>query len=482
MTRSTETPDLTSHEQKISYTSMYNMANRKPTNNAIGKPQRMPAKQIVQHNGGLDDAVYFDSVGGVAQSNGKVCVVSSRGLSTSYLDGKDFCSWSITLKKSNVKLQEVGIVGTNDIENIAVASRGVRFTNELGARCVFGSKLRTGAVYYDAISEHGLREYRDLSKDHVRGWCANEVITVAVDLKEWRCHFILRGPSRLEVHKSVPMQKNKVYYPFISFAGDCKYDVSDVTVGKISQYQNPKPSDPDPSNDELKTSSSDASTNNDTAKPAAGPMDNMVKPESPLTEFPAQYVKHRGRATDAVYFDSVGVTQSNGKVCVVSSRGLRPADRNGDDSYSWSIRILSSGVELQEIGIVGTNEIGNIAMSDRGARFTNELGARCVYGCEMGTRAVYYYATSEDGKSRYQDLSKEYRRLWCEGDVITVAVNLKTWRCSFLLNGTTVRKSVPIQNNKVYYPFISFAGDCRDCRYCCWLSDVTVAKIPKNQN
>ena len=100
------------------------------------------------------------------------------------------------------------------------------------------------------------------------------------------------------------------------------------------------------------------------------------------------------------FFDKAVHNTSNGKVCLLSSKGLRRG------SYEWTVRILKSDVDWQEIGVVGTADFDGIAIDERGVVATKALGARSVYGCELTSNSVYYASFNECGAKRcYRDLS-----------------------------------------------------------------------------
>ena len=97
----------------------------------------------------------------------------------------------------------------------------------------------------------------------------------------------------------------------------------------------------------------------------------------------------------AVHFDQISVTESNQKMCLLSSNGLKSGQ------HTWAVQILKTDIEAQEIGVVGCSEIEGIDISDEGISATNAFGARAVYGSELGTNKNYYGSYNEDGKGIY---------------------------------------------------------------------------------
>jgi len=157
-----------------------------------------------------------------------------------------------------------------------------------------------------------------------------------------------------------------------------------------------------------------------------------------------------------IHFDTVSVTKSNGKVCLLSSGPLQSG------THEWSITIRRCDVEQQEIGIVGTADLDGIELSDDGVRATASLSARAVYGNELCSDTTYYCSFNRDNKQRcFKDLSPTRVIGWCTNDVLTVKLDLDRGRIKFLINGEKVRKTLSIQRDNVYHPFIAFAGDCQ---------------------
>jgi len=157
-----------------------------------------------------------------------------------------------------------------------------------------------------------------------------------------------------------------------------------------------------------------------------------------------------------IYFDRMTVTASNGKICAVSSHGLRRG------AHEWSLKILRCDVHKIEVGVVGTADIAAIEVSDGGVMATAALAARAVYGNELSTDSAFYCSFNRNGKERcFKDVSLSRTIGWTQTDVITVCLDVDRGRIKFLVNGLKVRKTLSIQQQNVYHPVVCFGGDCR---------------------
>ena len=173
-------------------------------------------------------------------------------------------------------------------------------------------------------------------------------------------------------------------------------------------------------------------------------------------QFIRRYIVQSLSMNDKVRFDAVAVTASNGKIVLMDGKGFSKG------CYEWSIEILKSDVEAQEIGVVGTSDIATLEVSNQGALKTDAFGARSAYGSELYSNALYYGSFNADGQKRcFRDLNNWYSVGWCVGDVITVRLDLNQHRIRYLLNGKAVRYCMSLEPNKTYYPFVSFSGNCK---------------------
>lgn len=170
-------------------------------------------------------------------------------------------------------------------------------------------------------------------------------------------------------------------------------------------------------------------------------------------------VQSHSAAPGAIYFDRSTTTKISKRHCFVSSNPLRAAE-----CHRWSIMVMKSGLSLQEIGVVGTCDVANISVNDKGIGATHKLGARAVYGCRMSTSSAYYGSWNGNRSNRcYRELRPDLhhkRTEWRSGDVVAVKLDLKKWTIKYYLNGKRVKKMMSVEPHS-YFPFISFAGDCK---------------------
>jgi len=148
--------------------------------------------------------------------NGKL-LIDSNGLRSGTHE------WTIEVLRADVDLQEIGVIGTSEIESIEISENGhgVLETNALGQRAVYGSRLNDGVLFYGSVNEDGTaRCSRDLRPFFEIGWTVGDLITVKLNLDKWRIKFSLNGKS---VRYAMSLDPNKVYYPMVCCRGNCKY-------------------------------------------------------------------------------------------------------------------------------------------------------------------------------------------------------------------------------------------------------------------
>lgn len=160
---------------------------------------------------------------------------------------------------------------------------------------------------------------------------------------------------------------------------------------------------------------------------------------------------------DAVRFDTAAISDNrNGKICMLSSKGL------SSGTHQWQIQVLKSDVELQEIGVVSSNDMTDLSISNKGAIATAQLKSRALYGCDLGQSKLFYGSWNDDNSARcYRDLTTLHKIGWVVGDIIRIVVNLSKWRIKFFLNGKAVKKVMSLQTDRVYHPVVCFSGNCR---------------------
>ena len=142
---------------------------------------------LVQKELSSESSVHFDSAA-ITQSNGKIIALSSRPLTS----GKH--EWSLKILQCDVLAQEIGVCSVRSIDEIPIHDDGVTETAKLRARAVYGSSLKSDAIWYGSFNENGTpRCYRNLNQNHHIGWTARCKIKVVVDLDKWRITFYVNG-------------------------------------------------------------------------------------------------------------------------------------------------------------------------------------------------------------------------------------------------------------------------------------------------
>lgn len=157
-----------------------------------------------------------------------------------------------------------------------------------------------------------------------------------------------------------------------------------------------------------------------------------------------------------VRFDQLHCTRSNLRRLLVSSKGL------SSGCHSWSVQISKTDIEVQEMGVISAADLRGVAIDDRGVHKTKAFGARAVFGSELSTSSLFRGSYNGNGKKRCsKDLSEVYKIGWCCGDIIRIRLNLEKATIKFWWNGKHVKNVMRVQKDTTYYPFISFAGNCR---------------------
>merc|ERR1719356_807010 len=158
--------------------------------------------------------IRFDKIS-VTPSNGKTLIVSTKGLSK----GKH--QWSFEIMRTDVQLQEIGVIGTADIDHIPVSDEGAMYTPAFKSRAIYGSDMSTGNLCYGSWNANNqTRCLRDLTPYFKLGWTVGDVITVGLNFDDYRVTFMLNGRP---VRYMISLEPNKVYFPMICFSGDCRY-------------------------------------------------------------------------------------------------------------------------------------------------------------------------------------------------------------------------------------------------------------------
>merc|ERR1719242_218119 len=163
------------------------------------------------HHGGI--------IRGDHSNQNRICMMSSNGLFSGYHE------WTITILKSDVDLQEIGVISNSDLHGVdAMAAKGVRDTKSMLARAVFGNELSSATLFRASYNDAGNKGvFKDLSTQYNRGWCTNDQIPVCLDFKKSAIKFLWNGQK---VKSMMRIQKGRTYYPIISFTGsNCQYHV-----------------------------------------------------------------------------------------------------------------------------------------------------------------------------------------------------------------------------------------------------------------
>jgi len=149
----------------------------------------------------------------------RICLLDSKGLRT----GQH--AWQVQILKSDVFLQEMGVVANSEISSIKVDKAGIAATVEFGAKSVFSSELCTKSKIHSLLlatfNEDGSRK-SELTLKSRTGWRVFDVIEVRVDLEAWTIRYSRNGE---QVGKVLPLPKHQVYHPVICFQGNCQYDL-----------------------------------------------------------------------------------------------------------------------------------------------------------------------------------------------------------------------------------------------------------------
>ena len=82
------------------------------------------------------DEIYFDHSSHSAVNN-KMCLVSSEGLDCGVHE------WVIKILNSDIFLQEIGVIGVCELDDIAIHRDGLKATHQCGARAMFGNELNS---------------------------------------------------------------------------------------------------------------------------------------------------------------------------------------------------------------------------------------------------------------------------------------------------------------------------------------------------
>eukprot|EP01084_Bolivina_argentea_P155290 270626_1 len=141
---------------------------------------------------------------------------------------------------------------------------------------------------------------------------------------------------------------------------------------------------------------------------------------------------------------------------MIRSKHLVASNGFSDGCHEWTVTIQKSDSFRQEIGIV--SELIDLE-KDVSIKENAVFGARALYGSIEQT--FYYASFNVDNTCRCEKTLDDANGAWSDGDEVTVRLDMEKGSISFFLNGVRVRKSMSVQRNVVYYPIISYSGQCR---------------------
>lgn len=154
------------------------------------------------------------------------CLISSKAFTSGYHE------WSIKIKECGVGMQEIGIITLCDTDKVIVDGNGdvtIGTNHYFGARAVYGCCSKASDPYYASFNmDNKSRCSRQLrcqsvgSRDSRHKWAVGDIVTVCVNMDLLKVKFVKNGKA---VRKSMSLQRGSPYYPCISFAGRCRYDV-----------------------------------------------------------------------------------------------------------------------------------------------------------------------------------------------------------------------------------------------------------------
>lgn len=149
----------------------------------------------------------------VNERNKRRALVSSNGFTSGYHE------WFIEVVKCDIFKQEIGVIGTREVDEVILDDDFISGTTDFGARAVYGDDLQTDSVYYASFDEDGRQRcYKHL---HAQiGLSAGDVVKVCLDLEHWRIKFMLNS---VVVGKWMSLQPNHTYFPCIAFTGNNQY-------------------------------------------------------------------------------------------------------------------------------------------------------------------------------------------------------------------------------------------------------------------
>merc|ERR1712113_175275 len=150
---------------------------------------------------------------------GIIAYLSSNGWKSGYHE------WSFKILRCDVYRQEIGVIGTDNIENMEIGKNGIQNTRCFGSRAFYFNELLSGSLYYGSYNENGKKRcFKDLSnyKKNKTGWCTGDIIKISLDLDKSKIRYFVNDKKIL---KSMSLESKQMYYPIILFSGHCQYEL-----------------------------------------------------------------------------------------------------------------------------------------------------------------------------------------------------------------------------------------------------------------
>ena len=168
------------------------------------------------NNNNVDTPVFNDMTTSEIENDVQSFILSSNG----FKKGKH--EWIIKILKCDIYRQEIGIISKWS-KDIIIDRGGITDTPSLGARAFIGNELCTNSSYYASYNSNNKeRIFKDLSHNFLIGWVAGDEIKICLDCDKGNIKFFLNNQK---VRKTISIQKNIIYFPIISFCGNCKYEI-----------------------------------------------------------------------------------------------------------------------------------------------------------------------------------------------------------------------------------------------------------------
>eukprot|EP01084_Bolivina_argentea_P123278 218474_1 len=148
------------------------------------------------------------------ESNSDKLLLLSQGLHNGYHE------LSVKIVKNDLLRQEVGII-SNYNKNINIGNGGITENKAFGARAVCGNISQINSIY---CAYYNANNKCECNKNILNGsnWIEGDEITIQLDLEKGFIQFMLNNEN---VMKRINVEKNNVYYAFVSYSGHCKFDV-----------------------------------------------------------------------------------------------------------------------------------------------------------------------------------------------------------------------------------------------------------------